>query len=71
MKVKLCGNCAYTPQDLEGCYDARSEVYCCVGCPDKFKLITTTARYPKDVYYSRRGNGPRFPKEVPHGRTAT
>lgn len=53
MKVKLCPNCAYTPQDLEGCYDPDAETFCCTGCP-ALEPIKTTAYYPKDNYEKRK-----------------
>lgn len=57
MKVKICGVCPYTPQDLDRNYDPNAMTYCCVRCPSNGLLHTATGPYfREDVSQIKRTN---------------
>lgn len=64
MKVRTCGNCPYTPEDLGHNYDPNATLLCCGRCPDHGLLHTATGPYFREWvtqikrtnYYKRGGH---------------
>lgn len=65
MKVRTCPGCRYSPDDLGDLYDPHAKELACANCP-ALGLIHCGTTYPRDEYYNRKGNGPRFFKENSH-----
>ena len=56
-KVKTCGDCPYTPEDLAHNYDPTADLFCCGRCPAQGLLHTAVGPFfREDVSQIKRTN---------------
>jgi hypothetical protein len=59
VRVKICPGCRYSRADIIELYDTFAREWLCNNCPLN-GTMQTDAIYPRDDYYNRPRNGPRF-----------